>query len=310
MRKLVAGLLVFVLSLAARAEKAEPAVTPPRPIPAIAHVVIISVDGLRPDRALLANMPTLRMMLREGAYTFWAKTTAVAITLPSHTSMVTGVIPVKHGIHWNEDLPFVQTVYPKVPTVMEMATRAGYVTAMIAGKSKFGALNRPGTITHVFLPRGLNASENNATVAAEAVKILEQYQPALAFIHFPDVDSVGHAKGWGSHEQLATIEETDTELAKIFAALDRAGMRASTVVLLSSDHGGAGLTHGADDPRSRHIPWIIAGPGVKKNYDLTQNAALEVRTEDTCATVCYLLGLPQQPYFDGKPVYDAFEAGK
>jgi predicted AlkP superfamily pyrophosphatase or phosphodiesterase len=310
MRKLFAGLLVFIVSLAARAEKTEPAATPMRPIPAVEHVVVISVDGLRPDRALLADMPTLRRMLREGAYTFWAKTTAVSITLPSHVSMVTGVIPVKHGIHWNEDLPFATAMYPKVPTMMEMATRAGYVTAMIAGKSKFKTLNRPGTITHVFLPPGLNTSSDNPTVAREAVKIIEEHKPALAFIHFPEVDGVGHAKGWGSSEQLAMIEETDTELAKIFAALERAGLRASTVVLLSSDHGGAGLTHGADDPRSRHIPWIIAGPGVRKNYDLTQNAALEVRTEDTCATACYLLGLPQQPYFDGKPVYDAFETVK
>ena len=61
-----------------------------RPIPAIEHVVLISVDGLRPDLALRANMPSLRGMLREGAYTFWAQTVAVAITLPAHTSMLTG----------------------------------------------------------------------------------------------------------------------------------------------------------------------------------------------------------------------------
>jgi hypothetical protein len=59
--------------------------------------------------------------------------------------------------------------------------------------------------------------------------------------------------------------------------------------------------------RSRHIPWIVAGPGVRKGYDLTQTSSLQVNTEDTCATVCWLLGLPQQPYFDGKPVTAAFE---
>jgi arylsulfatase A-like enzyme len=118
---------------------------------------------------------------------------------------------------------------------------------------------------------------------------------------------VGHAKGWGSHEQLATIEQTDTQLARVFQALDQAGIRASTFVLVTADHGGAGITHGADDPRSRHIPWIVTGPGVKKNFDLTQIAALEVRTEDTCATACWLLGLPQLKNFDGHPVRDAFE---
>jgi len=64
--------------------------------------------------------------------------------------------------------------------------------------------------------------------------------------------------------------------------------------------------HGPDDPRSRHIPWIISGPHVRQG-DLTREADLVVNTEDTCATACYLLGLPQLPYFDGKPVLAAFE---
>jgi predicted AlkP superfamily pyrophosphatase or phosphodiesterase len=306
MKRILGLFFALLAGVVARAEEA-PAVTPgPRPIPAIEHVVVISVDALRPDLALLADAPTIRAMTRAGAYTFWAKTTAVAITLPSHTSMVTGVIPAKHGIHWNGDLPFSEPYYPRVPTMMELATRAGYVTAMIAGKSKFATLNKPGTITHVSLPPNRNTSVDNATVAREAVRILAAYKPALTFIHFPGVDAAGHSKGWGSHEQLAAIAETDTELAKIFAALDTAGIRQSTFVLLTADHGGAGRTHGADDPRSRHIPWIATGPGVKTFYDLTQLAGLEVHTEDTCATACWLLGLPLPDYFDGKPVRAAF----
>jgi len=281
---------------------------PPRPIPAIEHVVLISIDGLRPDCALLANTPTLHAMLRDGTYTFWASTTAVALTLPSHTSMVTGVKPNKHGIHWNADLPLKEPLYPRVPTVMEMATKAGYVTAMIAGKSKFNVLNKPGTITHVHVAS--EADGNNEEVTAAAVKIIEEDRPALTFIHFPDVDSVGHAKGWGSPEQLAAIEKTDAQVGQIFAALDRTGIRGSTFVLLTSDHGGAGFTHGADDPRSRHIPWIVVGPGVRKNFDLTRIESLEVRTEDTGATACWVLGLAQQPYFDGKPVFAAFEQSR
>jgi hypothetical protein len=52
------------------------------------------------------------------------------------------------------------------------------------------------------------------------------------------------------------------------------------------------------------------GPGIRRNFDLTQDASLEVHTEDTCATACYFLGLAQQPYFFGKPVYHAFENAK
>lgn len=306
MKKLLLLALGLGPALVLPAQFAVPVAPPHRPLPAVEHVVIISIDGLRPDRALLADMPTLRAMVRAGAYTFWAKTTAVAITLPSHTSMVTGVNPRKHGIEWNRDLPLSEPVYPLVPTVMEMATRAGYVTAMVAGKSKFSTLNKPGTITHASVPA--ESVGRNEDVATRAAQLLEAYRPALLFIHFPEVDAVGHAKGWGSPEQLSQITQTDAQLARVFAALDRAGIRGSTCVLLTADHGGAGLTHGADDPRSRHIPWVLVGPGVRAGFDLTQLADLEVRTEDTCATACWLLGLRQQPYFDGHPVYAAFVA--
>ena len=305
-RQLLSALCVMLCPLLVSAQSAVPVSKPQRPIPEVGHVLIISIDGLRPDKALQADMPTLRTMLKEGAYTFWARTTAMAITLPSHTSMLTGVTPAKHGIYWNDDLPLSRPVYPKQPTVMEMATRAGYSTAMVAGKSKFATLNKPGTIQFVWVPEGTNAKDDNEVVLEHALPIIETNQPDLMFIHFPDCDTVGHAKGWGSADYLAQVAKTDTQLAAVFAALDRAQIRASTVIILTADHGGAGLTHGPDDERSRNIPWIITGPGVRKGFDLTSVAALTVRTEDTCATACWLLGLPQEPYFDGQPVDAAF----
>lgn len=310
MRQFILGwaLVWLMVGSGAQAQFAVAVRKPERPIPAIERVLVISVDGLRPDRALLANMPTLRAMLHDGAYTFWAKTTVVAITLPSHTSMVTGVAPNKHGISWNHDLPFSEPVYPNQPTMMEMAKKVGYTTAMVAGKSKFDTLGKPGTLDYMFVPE--KGTVTNDVVLAEAVKVIEQHKPEVMYLHFAEVDSTGHRHGWGSPEQFAAIERTDTQLAQVFAALDRAGVRDSTLVILSADHGGAGLSHGAEDARSRHIPWIATGPGTRKFFDITQIGSREVRTEDTCATACYVLGLAQQPYFDGKPVYEAFAEAK
>lgn len=296
----LAALAAFAFHACAFADK------PPRPIRAVEHVMIVSIDGLRPDLALRAQMPTLRGLLQEGAFTFWAKTTAVSITLPSHTSMVTGVTPNKHDIMWNSDLPLKEPVYPRKPTVMEMATRAGYVTAMVAGKSKFATLNKPGTITYVSVPPPPDNSVDDATVATQAAKVIAAHKPDLLFVHFPGADAAGHSQGWGSAAQVAAIENIDRQLGRVLAALQEAGIRSSTVVIVSADHGGAGRTHGPDDTRSRHIPWIAAGPGVRKGYDLTQLAELDVRTEDTAATACYLLGLPLPDYLDGKPVLAAF----
>lgn len=288
-----------LLTVQAAAEK------PARPIRSIERVLIVSIDGLRPDRLLLANAPVIRGLIGGGAYTMWAQTTAVSVTLPSHVSMLTGVIPRKHKIEWNVELPLAEPVYPAYPTVFELAKKWGYTTALITGKSKFGPLTKPGTLDHLSMPpRDLEIDE---PVADEAVKIVREQRPELTFVHFPAVDKRGHKFGWGSPEQLAAIEAADACLGRVLAAYDAAGIREHTLVIVSADHGGGGLTHGAEDPRSRNIPWIAHGPTVKKGFDLTQSFDLVVRTEDTCATACYVLGLGQFPYFDGKPVLAAFE---
>jgi len=270
-------------------------------------VVIISIDGLRPDRLLLADAPVLHGLIKGGTYSMWARTTAVAVTLPSHTSMLTGVTPRKHKIEWNRDLPFKEPVYPLVPTIFEMATKAGLTAVMIAGKSKLDPLNKPGTLAHAFFPPGEKG--DNALVVTETLKAIATRVPDLMFLHFPDVDTVGHRDGWGSREQLSTIAETDRQIGEVLAGLERAGARRKTTIIVTADHGGAGRSHGhvgPDDGRSRFIPWIANGPGVRAGFDLTQIEKLQVDTEDTCATACWVLGLALPAYFDGKPIREAF----
>ena len=103
------------------------------------RVLIISIDGCRPDVALRADMPHLRSLMARGSFSFWANTTDVAITLPSHTSMLTGVTPEKHGIHYNDDKPTNKPEHPLVPTLFDLAKKKGFTTALCAGKSKFRA---------------------------------------------------------------------------------------------------------------------------------------------------------------------------
>lgn len=299
--------LYAALALLSAACASAAATRPARPIGAVEHVVLISIDGLRPDLALRANMPTLRAMLREGSYSFWAKTTEVSVTLPSHTSMVTGVTPRRHGVTWNGDLPPGQKRYPKYPTVMELASQCGYVTAMVAGKSKFAALEKPGTLSYSFVPDRDPGVVGADVVVARVEEIVAAHKPDLLFVHLPDVDSAGHYHGWGSPEQIAALEQMDRRLAQVLSSLDRAGIRQSTAIILSADHGGAGDTHGPDDTRSRHIPWIIVGPGVRHDFDLTRIAELHVRTEDSAATIAYLLGLPWPRELDGHAMLAAFE---
>lgn len=306
MRRLSTCLLAIGLVAGSRAQFSAPAVKPgPHPIPGIKRVLIIGIDGLRPDRLLFANTPVIRGLLKQGAYTMWMQTTATANTLPSFTSMLTAVAPAKHGITWNKLLQLQTPEWPARPTLFEMAHQGGYKTAMVAGKSKFRHLDKPGTIDFAYTPADDRTTDQQ--VVGEAVRVIKEMKPDVLFVHLPGVDAAGHARGWGSPEQLVAIEEADAGVGRLLAALDQAGTRSTTLIMLSSDHGGAGPAHGPDDPRARNVPWIAVGPGVRTGYDLTQIRDLMLRTEDTCATACYVLGLPVLLYFDGAPVTPAFE---
>jgi len=300
MHRLIVALVVsLLLPPLAHAQTTRPT-TPPRP-----RVMIISVDGLRPDLALRCRMPVVRSLLENGSYSFWARTTPHSITLPSHVSMLTGVVPRKHKVEWNDDLPLSEPVYPKFPTLFEVAKKAGYTTALAAGKSKFSALCKPGTLDWQYLPEKSEAEDDE--VVAAATQIVRSHQPQVMAIHLPTVDNVGHAKGWGTREQVVAIEQADAQVGAILKALADVNLRDTTTIILTADHGGAGLTHLADDPRARFIPWVVNGPGIRKGIDLTYYAQQVINTEDTFATACRLLRIQPDPRIDGKPVLPIFE---
>jgi predicted AlkP superfamily pyrophosphatase or phosphodiesterase len=295
------AILVFFVALIPRCVSAEEPAT--RPVAAITHAVVISIDGCRPDVLLRSDIPNIRRMLDQSSYTFWARTIPEAITLPSHTSMLTGVTAQRHGVTWNTDLPAGEPQkYPNVPTIFELMKKAGFTTAMAAGKSKFVALNKPGSIDWVFVPDRTTITDD--VVAEHAEQIIHEHRPDFLFVHLPNVDNVGHAIGWGTPQQQAAISQADTAVGRVLAAIDKEGLTGSTFVIVTADHGGAGRNHGPDDPRSRHIPWIASGPGIFHDLDLTISPNLVVNTEDTFATVCYLMGVPVDPAIDGKPVME------
>ena len=271
-----------------------------RPVPAIERVLIISIDGCRPDLLLRADTPVIHGLLAKASFSFWARTTAESVTLPSHVSMLTGVVPTKHTIQWNMDLPLEHPVYPAYPTLFQLAKQAGYTTGMVAGKSKFTALAVPGSLDWVFVPE--NAKSEDPVVGEQAVRMIHEHRPQVLFVHFPTVDNVGHAKGWASAAQLAAIAQADGCVGQVLGAMDEEKLTNSTLVIITADHGGAGMSHGPDDARSRHIPWIAFGPGIRENLDLTIYGSLVIDTEDTFATACYVLGIPILRPVDGKAI--------
>ena len=293
--------LVLTLLVASFAPAAE------KPVPAVTHAIIISVDGLRPDLMLRAKAPNMQAMLERGTFSLWARTTPASITLPSHVSMMTGVPPEAHGILWNGELPLTEPVFPNYPTIFELAKRAGLSTAVVAGKTKFNVLDKPGVLDWKSFAVTSDQSDND--VIASAVQIIRDHQPEVMLLHVAAVDVVGHAKGWGSAEQMDAIAQTDKLIGVLFATLDELKLTDSTFILLSADHGGQGRSHGPEDPRSRTIPWIVIGPGIRKNFDLTLlGPDSNIETYDTFTTTCTMMGISIPRKVKGKFIPQILES--
>ena len=124
-------------------------------------------------------------------------------------------------------------------------------------------------------------------------------------LHLPGPDDSGHSNGWMSPVYLATVTNTDRAVGRILGALEAAGLREGTLILLTSDHGGHDQSHGSSSAEDMTIPWIVAGPGVVAGRTLSRRVVVY----DTAATAMWALGLDLPSDLDGHPVLEAFGEG-
>ncbi|MRG45056.1 sulfatase-like hydrolase/transferase [Chitinophaga sp. SYP-B3965] len=104
-------------------------------------MILISIDGLRPEfyKDPSWNMVHLRQAMEEGAYADGVDGVFPTVTYPSHTTMITGVKPLKHGVYYNtpsEPLGVTgnwiwQYSNIKVPTIFSLAKEKGLKTASV-----------------------------------------------------------------------------------------------------------------------------------------------------------------------------------
>jgi len=264
------------------------------------HVVVISIDGLRPDAIGEFGAGTLQRLMREGSYSLSAKTIMPSRTLPSHTSMLTGDEPAEHGITWNRNETD-DHGHVAVPTVFARARERGFRTAAFFSKGKFNHLAAPGTLDHARVPQG-NAKWTADETVAHVRAHLERERPNLTFVHFGEPDYAGHKYSWMSWFYGRAVRKADQAVAEVLRAADRAFGEGNYAVIVTADHGGHGWSHGSSDPRDVTIPWIAWGEGVRAGSELPAG----IRTMDTAATALWLLGVPEPSV--GEPVRLAFDA--
>jgi len=274
----------------------EPTATPVpslTPRSTLRRVLILSLDGLRPDAIAAAPMPNLQALMQISAYSLTAQTIFPSVTLPSHASMLTGLCPKETGVNWNDYLP--EKGYAQGTDLFDLAHAAGLKTAMFVGKEKLVQITEPESLD-IF--RYINDRD---TVIAQRVSEEFPVDFGVLFIHFATPDAMGHVYGWMTPQYISVVQRADEAIGTILALLDQHGLRQETLIIITADHGGHQQTHGSRLSEDMTIPWIISGPGVRPGPLNTP-----IQTTDTAATAAWALGLPLPTEWNGWPVFEAF----
>ena len=265
------------------------------------HVIVISIDGLRPDAIEKYDARAIKRLMHEGRYTLTAQTITASLTLPAHTSMLTGVGADVHGITWNSD-KLEEKGYVKVPTIFGLAHESGFTTAAFFSKTKFHELEVPSTLDYWRSPKGgmdpMFSEERTTGLVSE---YLAHASPNLMFVHLMEPDFIGHQFGWMGHMYGMAVREADLGVARVLKDADKHFGRGNYTVILTADHGGHDKTHGTTDARDMTIPWVVWGAGVQPGDTLSG-----IKTMDTAATVLWLLGVDVPSNWVGRPVSTAF----
>jgi predicted AlkP superfamily pyrophosphatase or phosphodiesterase len=242
-------------------------------------VILISIDGMKPEYVLEADahglkIPNLRRFVKEGAYSTGVHGVVPTVTYPSHTTIITGVSPAKHGIYANTTFDPLQKNYGgwywyaediKVPTLWDAAVDAHHTTVNVHWPVSIAAritwnlpqywrtgtpddrkllrvLSTPGLLDALEKDLGPYADGINEDIDGDenrarfAARLLELKHPDFATIYLTALDTEEHASGPFSPQSNATLERIDAALGGILAAVKRAyGERA--VVCVVSDHG-------------------------------------------------------------------------
>ena len=259
--------LVFALPSATQEKPSRPA------------VILISIDGLKPEYVLDADahglkIPALRKILREGAHSTGVHGVVPTVTYPSHTTLVTGAAPARHGIYANTTFDPLQKNYGgwywyaediKVPTLWDAAAEAGLTTANIhwpvsvsaritwnlpqywrAGtpddRKLLRVLATPGLLEQLEKELGPYADGIDETITGDenrarfAARLIELKHPDFATIYLTALDHEQHASGPFSAQSNATLERIDAALAKILDSVRKTYVERA-VICVVSDHG-------------------------------------------------------------------------
>lgn len=239
------------------------------------RVILISIDGLMPSSyttASPARVPNLRRLAREGVWADGVVGVLPTVTYPSHTTLITGVVPAVHGIVDNRILDpenrssgawywYARDI--KVPTLPMAARARGLRAAAVAWPVTVGmdldylvpeywrsnheeslsmmrALSAPRhMLESAEIARGklFGWPQNDRDRTDLATFMVRTFDPHVLLLHIIELDGAQHTYGPGSPQAIETLERVDGYVGEVLDAVKASGHEGRTHVAIASDHG-------------------------------------------------------------------------
>jgi len=287
-----AAALLCLLQLPAIAQRAE-------------HVIVIGVDGMTTASLRTPGATNLARLCARGAVNRQARAVMPTVSGPNWASIIMGAGPEQHGVTSNAWRPASATIRPTAdwggglfPTIFSLIRRE-------RPKAGIACFHHWGGFARYFDNQAADVVRH-AESAAEVMRMATEYfaerRPLFTFVHLDNVDHAGHHGGYASAEHAAAVVEADRLIGTMLETLERAKVHERTVVMVVADHGGKEKKHGGESMEEIEVPWIIAGPGVRRGVELRK----PMNVYDTAPTVAYILGISPPECWIGRPVLEAF----
>ena len=271
-------------------------------------VLLIGIDGVRPDVLAEVATPRIDALVEAGWYTADARTTTPSVSGPSWSSMLTGVWPDKHGV---TDNGFAGRDYARHPSFLvrveaarpELATFAALAWLPLA-ELDGGDPVIPASIDAREILDGydLGWAEADGEVAARAARHLREADPDAMFVYFGHPDETSHRHGSIGVEYREAIALADHQVGIVVDAIRARPTHADEdwLILISTDHGRrADGGHGGDSPEEMTIFIVASGPATA-----SWSAPHPANIVDIAPTALRHLGIAIDPAWslDGTPL--------
>ncbi|MBE5868941.1 MAG: hypothetical protein E7293_08310 [Lachnospiraceae bacterium] len=250
-------------------------------------VILISIDGMRPDGFLACGSSFAEEMMKLGAYTLEGRTIYPSVTLPCHMAMMHSVPAERHGITTNLYMPMVRPVNG----IFEQISNAGGISAMYYGWEPLRDVSRPGSLKYAGYLNAYTEEATDGRLTDMALERIEKSRPDFVFLYMVETDEKGgHDHGWMSPEYIDCIRAAIDNVKRVYDAFGK-----EYTIIVTADHGGHDRAHGSDMPEDMTIPLFFIGERFTPGQKLENVSILDI-----APTIADILSVPAAPEWEGK----------